>query len=132
MVGKLSERVGALVGKALVSMHIDSWEAGFEIQSAVSYICWSFFERRLHTNFGALELGKPEEVADAELNHPNLQFRFLRLNYLIRPSPETKGPLDYFIEGRSRAHFGPHVIYERPPATNSPGSKAPDRGDVKN
>jgi hypothetical protein len=28
MVGKLSERVGALVGNALVSTHIDSWEAG--------------------------------------------------------------------------------------------------------
>jgi hypothetical protein len=28
MVGKLSERVGPLLGKALVSAHIDSWEAG--------------------------------------------------------------------------------------------------------
>jgi hypothetical protein len=28
MVGKLSERVGALVGKTLVSAHIDSWESG--------------------------------------------------------------------------------------------------------
>ena len=28
MVGKLSDRVGPLVGKALVSAHIDSWEAG--------------------------------------------------------------------------------------------------------
>ena len=83
------------------------------ISLSLSSLSWNMQAHRTLDEFGATALGKPQVFFDTSYSHPNLAWRILRSNHLIRPSAATKALLDAFEEARERgaAH---KPIYQSP------------------
>jgi hypothetical protein len=61
---------------------------------------------------GATAVGKPSVFLDQNLSHPNLEWRVLRSQHLIRQTTESKELLDMFEEARSRG-ANPQPLYKK-------------------
>lgn len=73
------------------------------IVNELGKISWNMQAFRTLDEFGAFAAGKPAVFQDLGFSHPNLAWRILRSNYLIRPTPENRYLLDMFEEARERS-----------------------------
>jgi hypothetical protein len=88
----------------------DPTQAAFHVSLALSHISWNLQADRMLNNFGATSLNLPSAFNEKGLSHPNLELRFLVINYLVHPDKASLDLLNAFIYARD--HPG-GVLYQR-------------------
>ena len=66
-------------------------------------LSWNLQAKRQLDNFGATVTHQPAVFVDPNLSHPNLEWRMLRADYLIRGTLTAKALLDAFEEARNKS-----------------------------
>lgn len=76
-------------------------------------LSWNMQAHRSLDEFGATAVGKRSVFFDKNLTHPNLDWRVLRMNYLVHGTPASKSLLDSFEDARRRG-ANPEPLYVAP------------------
>ena len=66
-------------------------------------LSWNLQAKRQLDNFGATVTHQPAVFVDPNLSHPNLEWRMLRADYLIRGTLTAKALLDAFEDARNKS-----------------------------
>lgn len=74
-----------------------------EVVNELGKVSWNMQAFRTLDEFGSFAAGKPSVFQDLGFSHPNLAWRILRSNYLIRPTKENEYLLKSFEEARERS-----------------------------
>ena len=79
----------------------DPGMAAFRVAQALSKISWNLQADRMLNNFGATSLRLSRVFNETGYSHPNLELRFLVINYLVNPSEPQLDLLTSFLDSRS-------------------------------
>jgi hypothetical protein len=91
--------------------------AALEITLAAGHISWNLLANRLIDHFGATTLRSGAVFGDKELSHPNMELRFLIVQYVLTPTDTSRMLLEQFVAARENPGAG---ILFRQPETLSP------------
>src|SRR5579871_599842 len=92
----------------------DSTLAAFQVNLALTHISWNLQTDRQLNNFGATSLNLPSAFNEKGLSHPNLELRFLVINYLVHPGKASLDLLNAFLYARD--HPG-GILFQRDSST---------------
>jgi hypothetical protein len=117
--GKQDEmRADAFAAQQIAGASKRNWDptqAAFHVSLALSHISWNLQADRMLNNFGATSLNLPSAFNEKGQSHPNLELRFLAINYLVHPDQASLDLLNSFLD--ARAHPGGGVLFQRSPGT---------------
>jgi hypothetical protein len=112
--GKQEEmRADAFAAGQIAAASRRKWDptmAAYHVNMALSHISWNLQADRMLNNFGATSLNLPSAFNEKGLSHPNLELRFLAINYLVHPDKTSLDLLNTFLD--ARAHPG-GVLFQR-------------------
>ena len=115
--GKQEEmRADAFAAGQIAGASSRKWDktmAPYHLGMALSKISWNLLAVRMVNNFGATSLNLPSAFNEKGQSHPNLELRFLVINYLVHPDKASLDLLNAFLD--ARAHPG-GILYQRNPA----------------
>jgi hypothetical protein len=74
--------------------------SAYHVSMALSHISWNLQANRMMNNFGATSLNLPSAFNEKCLSHPNLELRFLAINYLVQPGKPALDLLNAFLYAR--------------------------------
>jgi hypothetical protein len=80
---------------------------------SLANVGWNLFQHRLIGNFGATTLNLPSAFGDLNYSHPNLELRFLIINYTATRQATSLQLLQNFLDGRRRSETTSGVLYRR-------------------
>jgi len=113
-------RADAFAAERIATALKGSVKGGVEasrLMLALSCIGWNLQADRLLNHFGATTLRSPQLFRDPGASHPNLELRFLVINYLITPTPESSSLLKNFLDARTHPRratlFGSYRLLNR-------------------
>jgi hypothetical protein len=118
-------RADAFAARQLAKAFNRKWDSGmasFHLSLALTNITWNLQANREINHFGATTLHSRDVFSETGDSHPNLELRFLVINYLVHPMPAALDLLNDFLDARS--HPG-GVLYQNNPS--SPYSLLPDK-----
>jgi hypothetical protein len=115
--GKQEEkRADAFAAGQIAASSRRKWDptmAAFHVSMALYHIIWNLQANRMLNNFGATSLNLPSAFNEKGLSHPNLELRFLAINYLVHPDKAALDLLNAFLY--ARAHPG-GILYQHDPS----------------
>jgi len=110
-------RADAFAAQQLAMAFKRKWETSMtasHLSMALSQISWNLQANRMLNNFGATSLHLPSAFNEKGLSHPNLELRFLVINFLLNPNEAALNLLNTFLD--ARAHPGGGVLFQSNPA----------------
>jgi hypothetical protein len=78
-------------------------------EHGLSHISWNLQANRMLNNFGATSLNLPNAFNEKGLSHPNLELRFLVINYLVHPDKTSLDLLNTFVYARGHPVLSPRI-----------------------
>lgn len=117
-------RADAFAARQLAKAFNHNWDSGvapFSLSMALTHITWNLQANRELNHFGATIMHSSDVFNETGDSHPNLELRFLVINYLVRPAPDALALLNEFLD--ARAHPA-GVLYQSSP--RSPYSLFPN------
>ena len=112
--GKQEEmRADAFAAEQIAAASGRKWDktmTAFHVSMALTKISWNLQADRMLNNFGATSLNSPSAFNENGQSHPNLELRFLVINYLVNPSQPSLDLLKTFLY--ARAHPG-GILFQR-------------------
>jgi hypothetical protein len=112
--GKQEEmRADAFAAGQIAAAFKRKWDRGmaaFRLTQALSQISWNLQAHRMLNNFGATSLRLSKVFSETGYSHPNLELRFLVINYLVNPSKLQLDLLTSFLD--ASMHPG-GILYQR-------------------
>lgn len=117
--GKQEEmRADAFAAGQIAASSKRRWDpsmSAYHVSMALSHISWNLQANRMLNNFGATSLNLPSAFSEKGLSHPNLELRFLAINYLVQPGKPALDLLNAFLY--ARAHPG-GILYQSDPSAH--------------
>ena len=80
---------------------------------SLTNVGWDLFRHRLIDNFAATTLNLPSAFGDLNYSHPNLELRFLIINYTATRHATSLQLLQNFLDGRKSSETTSGVLYRR-------------------
>jgi len=96
----------------LTTNEFERFVAGAGVGMAVLNVSWNISIGRMITNFGAIILGDEKVLGENSLTHPNLEFRFLSMGYLITRSESSSNMLYNFLDQRLKNDTTSRIIWQ--------------------
>src|SRR5205085_7015819 len=79
-----------------------TFAAAMEIVVCLGNVSFNLMGSRVLDHFGASALNSPDVFGDGSYTHPNLELRFLLMNYRFYPSKTSRGLVDTFLARRRK------------------------------
>ena len=105
-------RADAFAARQLAKAFNRKWDSGMaslQLSMALTHITWNLQANRQLNHFGATPLHSRDVFSETGVSHPNLELRFLVINYLVHPMSSAFDLLNEFLD--ARAHPG-GVLYQ--------------------
>ncbi|MFO0617235.1 MAG: hypothetical protein U0414_31855 [Polyangiaceae bacterium] len=91
------------IGAAMTSKSVDAFSAGVALSMLVPKLCWNLTSTRLLEHFGGTTLGDTTLFREAATYaHPNLELRFLTLDFALSKSDTARAAVLQFWQHRQR------------------------------